>query len=302
MMLYALTEAPGDAAEVGQESLLLAALAAQGLPVAPTWVLGASAFDRALTASGVADQAAEIAWNLRGVWNDLDTARRVLDGVEPQRRRVARALRRAALADELGRELEHLALMETLWTLRPLPLSEEKGVFGNLFPPLLSMAGGAALWDGICQVWATAFSRRALLWAAGLEMDPPRLAILLTAMPPITARDCSATATAASSVPGLGGPLVRALYGAWQDGLGTLYSIACGRAVALPAHSRRPAHALVSREGGGGLERVPYPPGDPLSGEEARRLGEMAQLLATHVERVAFFCPAEGEPLIVEAT
>lgn len=292
-MLYRLSDAPVDPAAIGAAGVNLAWLSAQGFPVAPTWVLDATTFDAALPAAGAADAAAEIAWNLKGVWNDLDAAQRVLEGVESLRRRVARALRQATLPDDLGRAMERLALMETPWLLRAAPTGEESAVFAGLFPVLLGIPG-RALWDGICQIWAAAFSQRVLARVAEMETGTPRLAVLIQAVPAIGAKDRSGVA---------GDSSVRALFGAWQDGAGALYRRACGCWVVIPARSKHPPYALVSKEGGG-LERVPYPDDDPLRAEEARRIGEMAEraaeLAGAPVQLDFFWSDCQAEPLIVE--
>ena len=97
--------------------------------------------------------------------------------------------------------------------------------------------------------------------------------------------------------------MVRALFGARQDGRGHVYGSACGRWVALARQSDPAEQALVSAGAEGGLVLVPAPGGAPLSDEEAGLVADLVYGVAAKwggPVRVSFFWPAGGELVVTQ--
>ncbi|MBN1955661.1 MAG: hypothetical protein JW900_11505 [Anaerolineae bacterium] len=301
-MLAPLHSCPAQVEQVGWKGWGLRWLESNGFPVPPTWLLAASAFDEAIVRTGVAREVAEIGWSLRGVWNDWTAAQRVLDGLEKKRAGVARALRRASLPNQLGRQFERLALMPTQWAVRSSAAGEggKQYPFAGLFLSLLSVLPGAAVWNGVQQVWASTFRREALLYCAQNDLSLPRMAVILHPMAPITPFDRSGRVYSHSPLPSLPGTLVQL-----TGDTAAVYSCALGRwfRVELPGRSNEKGNVLVTG-GQGGLELQPAGEGNVLRHEEARQLAQLVQAVAERwgaPVTVEFVWRVGGEPLLVQA-
>ncbi len=298
---------------VGDKAHQVYRIAAAGLPVSPSWTLSAVAYDRALGALGLAGDVAEIGWNLTGLWNDWSAARRVLDALEGKRLHVARTLRRMELEGWLGRVLEKLTGMDTRWAVRASPVMAEGD--GVAFPTarFLSLAcvpPAAPVWEAICQVWASAWRREVLEACAQADVGLPRMAVLLQPMAAVTVQDRAGVAFSHSPIERLPGPLVQAVFGAWwrevRVGYGTLYSRVLGRWVAVNSLEERiaPQEAWVAGPNGGLVRHGPYPDGEPLAGDEAASVADLARAVAEAwggPVAVEFAWPQGGELSVVQA-
>jgi hypothetical protein len=275
-------------------------LAAHGLPIPAAWVLDATAFELVLSRTGADRAVAEMRWRLTGLWDDLTAVERVMRSLEERRVSVARALRGAPLPDALGRRLEELVLRETLWMIRTSPVFEDQVID----IPEFSLAGvrsGQALWDGIRQVWASTYRRRVLEHCAQHDAPVPSMAIVLHPIDPISVRDRSGTVYSRAPWSGVRGPGVQAIFGVLQNGRGRGYGMVCGRWVSMRRPLPMPEWAVVIPPGGGTV-RTPYPSGEPLNGDEATRLVELAKGAAEARGRpvaLDFIWPAGGEPVLL---
>lgn len=286
--------------ELGTTAQDLRWLAANGFPVPDTWVLDASAFELVLSRTGADQAVAEMRWSLVGLWDDLAAAERVLKSLEERRVGVARALRGAPLPDALGRRLEELVLMETLWMVRTSPIFEGQAIDIPEFS-LPAVRSGPDLWDGIRQVWAATYRRQVLEHCVQNDVHLPSMAVVLHPVDPLSARDRSGTVYSTAPWPGIDGPGVQALFGDRQNGAGHAYGQACGRWVSLRRQLPRPESAVVVPSGGGTI-RAPYPAGEPLNSDEAAQLAELAGDVAAARGRpvaVDFRWPAGGEPVLL---
>jgi hypothetical protein len=277
-------------------------LAANGFPIPPTWVLGTSAFDLVLSRTGADRDVAEMRWSLTGLWDDLAAVDRVLAALEDQRISVARSLRSAPLPDVLGQSLEQVAPNDTLWMLRASLAFEDRDAQVTEFS-LSGVKGGAGLWDGIRQVWASVFRREVLEHCAQTDIPLPGVAVALHPLGAITVQDRSGVVFSSSPWPGVTGPVVRAVAGGPQHAKGRVYGRACGQWVPLKRQSESPQWAMITSENGGmGLQ--PYPEGiEPLTDEQAQRLVSLAEAVAEKWNgpvKVTFFWPFGSEPVLLQ--
>ena len=303
-MLYELIRKNGYSSDVAEElgevGEGLYWLAVNDFPIATTWVLGTSAFDLILSRVGADRDVAEMRWSLAGLWNDMAAVKRVMASLEDQRVDVSRALRGAEMPDVLGQALELVALMDTLWMVRA-SLSFDDRVAAIPEFSLSAVRGGAGLWDGIRQVWASAFRQEVLSHCALSDIPLPNVAVVLHPIGAVTAQDRSGVVFSEAPWPSVSGPAIRVVYGARQDGKGHVYGTACGQWVQLKRESSPPEWVMVTGENGGmGLWQ--YPGGEPLVNDDAQQLAQLAAEVAAKWEgpvALDFFWPAGSEPVLL---
>jgi hypothetical protein len=263
-------------------------------------VLDATAFELVLSRTGADRAVAEMRWSLAGLWDDLAAAERMMAALEGRRIGVARALRRAPLPDSLGRNLEKVVLMETLWMVRASPVFEGRAIeIPEFFLP--AVQSGPHLWDGIRQVWAATYRREVLEHCVQNDVPLPGMAVVLHPIEPLSVRDRSGTIYSCAPWSGVSGPGVQALFGDLQNGAGHAYGQVCGRWVAMRGQLPEPEWAVVVPPGGG-TEREPYPARKPLLSDEAARLTSLAEDVAAARGRpvaVDFRWPANDEPVLL---
>jgi hypothetical protein len=275
-------------------------LAVNGFPIPATWVLSAAAFELILSRTGADQTVAEMRWNLTGLWEDLEAAERVMQALEEHRVSVARALRSAQLPDPLGRKLEEVVLMETVWMVRTSPVFEEQVIQIPEFS-LAGVGNGQALWDGVRQVWASAYRREVLEHCAQNDVPLPRMAVVLHPIKPVSVQDRSGTAYSVAPWSGIDGPGVQAVFGALQNGKGHAYGRACGQWISMRDHLPVPRRAIVIPRSGG-TRLAPYPAGKPLNSDEAARLAGLAEDVAAVEGRpvaLDFIWPTGSEPVLL---
>lgn len=291
---------PEAVRELGTTARDLHWLAANGFPVPVAWVLTATAFDLVLSRTGADKTVAEMRWNLAGLWDDLAAAERVIGALEKRRVSVARALRSAPLPDSLGRCLEEIVLMDTLWMMRTSPVFESQAIpIPEFF--LSAVQSGQHLWDGIRQVWASTYRHEVLEHCTQNDIALPSMAVLLHPVEPISVQDRSGTVYSAAPWSGIEGPGVQALFGVLQKGRGHAYGKVCGRWVSIRDQLAVPSRAMIIPSGGG-TDHVPYPVGKPLDSDETARLTALAMNVATargSPVALDFFWPVGGDPVVL---
>ena len=99
----------------------------------------------------------------------------------------------------------------------------------------------------MCKVWASNYSREALLYCAQVASPVPRMAVVLQPMEPLTARDRSGVAFSHSPAPSMPGVLIQASFGSGQVVVGgrggDLYGVQGKKAGAAHAARSDPGHA-----------------------------------------------------------
>jgi hypothetical protein len=263
-------------------------------------VLSAAAFELVLSRTGADRAVAEMRWSLAGLWDDLTAAERVVKALEEQRVGVARALRGAPLPDALGQKLEEIVLMETLWMMRTSPVFESRVILIPEFS-IAAVRGGRGVWDGIRQVWASAYRQEVLEHCVQSDVPLPSMAVVLHPMEPLSAQDRSGTVYSDAPWSGISGPGIRVLFGAPQDDVGDAYGRVFGRWVSMRRQLPLGRRAVVVPEGGG-TEREPYPANRPLTSDQAARLAEMAEDAARIrgcPVALDFMWPTGGEPVLL---
>jgi phosphoenolpyruvate synthase/pyruvate phosphate dikinase len=280
-------------------------LAANGLPVPPTWVLSTAAFDMVVQRAGLTEAIAEVGQSLADLADDWAEARQALEVLEPRRAEVTEAFRQASMPDRVGAALSDLPLTPPQWAVRSSATVEDdpRYTFAGQFLSLLSVPQGFALWDAIRGVWASNFGREALMYCAQNRAPLPRMAVILQPMAPITAQDRSGVAFSHSPVETLPGVLIQAAFGTGQvvvEGYGgDIYSVQGEQVHVQPMP---PAEIRVTGPEG---DTVPQPPpsGQALTAEEAR---ELAGLVLEVAERwdgpanVEFVWRAGEDPILVQ--
>jgi len=280
------------AEEVGGKGYGLYWLADNGFPTPPTWVLGTAAFDLVVRREGLEGVIAEIERRISGLEDDWATAQRALEALEPQRVKVEKALRQAAMPDPVGAALSDLPLASEQWAVRSSATVEDDRhhSFAGQFLSLLSVPRGVTVWDSVRRVWASTFGREPLMYCAQNGIPLPRMAVVLQPMKPVTARDRSGVAFSHSPVETLPGVMIQAAFGTGQVVVagygGDLYSVYGERVRVQPMP---PTQIRVTGPQGDTVPQ-PSPRGIALAEGEAR---ELAGLVLAVAERW-------GEPVNVE--
>src|SRR5690606_6862285 len=136
----------------------------------------------------------------------------------------------------------------SLWAVRSSATVEDSPQFSfaGQFRSWLSVTPDK-LWTAVRGVWASNYSREALLYCAQNRAPMPRMAVILQPMNALTARDRSGVAFSRSSVPSLPGVLIQASFGSGQvvvEGRGgDLFSVQDGEVVYQPL---RPDYIMVT--------------------------------------------------------
>ena len=269
-------------AQVGGKGYGLYWLAAHGFPAPPTWVLSTAAFDLAVDQMGLQTALEGVERALgrgRGNWA---ATRQALETLKTLRSAVVDGLRQAPLPDPVGAALAELPLEPTMWAVRSSATTEDspRHSFAGQFLSLLAVPGGPPLWKGVRQVWASAFSERALTYCAQNRLPLPRMAVVLQPMSPITSRDRSGVALSHSPIETLPGVLIQATFGTGEVVVagygGDLYSVQGDQVRIQPMPP--PDIRITATEGG--TKPQPLPDALPLSEQEARELAELVRAVA----------------------
>jgi phosphoenolpyruvate synthase/pyruvate phosphate dikinase len=293
-----------SAAIVGGKGRGLYWLAHEKFPTPPTWVFSTAAFDRIVEEAGLAEPLAEIeqaATNLSDDWAD---GLRALNAVEPQRATVVKALEQAGMITQIATELTELPLSPDQWAVRSSATVEDspQHSFAGQFHSILSVPR-KDLWGAMCKVWASNYSREALIYCAQNASPMPRMAIVLQPMEPITANDRSGVAFSHSPAPSLPGVLIQASFGSGQVVVGgrggDLFGVQ-GRNVQI--QPMPPDHIRVTGPDG---DTVPQasPPGLALTEQEAQELGALVSAVAKKWGKpvnVEFVWRAGKKPTLVQ--
>ncbi len=264
------------AAIIGGKGRGLYWLAREKFPTPPTWVFSTVAFDLIVKKAGLEEPLASIeqaTTNLSGDWAE---GLRALNAVEPQRMTVVKALEQAEMMAVIATELTELPLTPGQWAVRSSATVEDspQHSFAGQFRSFLSVPR-KDLWGAMCKVWASNYSREALLYCAQVASPVPRMAVVLQPMEPLTARDRSGVAFSHSPAPSMPGVLIQASFGSGQVVVGgrggDLYGVQ-GKKVQV-----QPMPPDLIRVTGPEGDTVPQepPPGLPLTEEEARELAAL---------------------------
>ncbi len=269
------------AAVVGGKGRGLYWLAREKFPTPPTWVFSTVAFDLIVKKVGLEEPLTtieQVTSNLPGDWAE---GLRALNAVEPQRVAVVKALEQAEMVAVIATELTELTLRPGQWAVRSSATVEDspQHSFAGQFRSLLSVPR-KDLWGAMCKVWASNYSREALLYCAQVASPLPRMAVVLQPMEPLTARDRSGVAFSHSPAPSLPGVLIQASFGSGQVVVGgrggDLYGV---RGKKVQVQPMPPDQIRVTGPEGDTVPQEP-PPGLALTEEEARELAALITAVA----------------------
>jgi pyruvate,water dikinase len=257
-------------------------LADNSFPVPPTWVLSTVAFDMVAQRAGLREAVAEIGRALASLAGEWAAAQQALDALEPRRAEVVEALRQAEMPDRVGAALADLPLTPTQWAVRSSATVENnpRYSFAGQFTSLLSVPKGIPLWDAIRRVWASTFSREALLYCAQNVAPLPRMAVVLEPMDPITAEDRSGVVFSHSPVEQLPGVMIQVTFGAGEVVVagygGDIYSVQGEQVLVQPMP---PSEIRVTGTEGYTVPQA-LPEGRALTEEKARELAKLVLRMA----------------------
>jgi hypothetical protein len=268
-------------------------------------VLSTDAFDMIVRRAGLMEAIAEVGQVLAGAAENWAKAQQVLETLDPRRTEVAEALRQADMPDRIGAALSDLPLVPEQWAVRSSATVEDNPhySFAGQFLSLLSVPQGMPLWDAIREVWASTFRRDALSYCAQHKVPPPRMAVVLQPMEPITVKDRSGVAFSHSPVEALPGTLIQATVGTGQVVVGgyggDIYNVQGEHAQVQPMP---PTEIRVTGQEGYTLSQPP-PTGRPLTKEEARQLASLVLAVAEQWDgpvNVEFVWRAGEGPTLVQ--
>lgn len=264
------------AAIVGGKGRGLYWLAREKFPTPPTWVFSTVAFDLIVKKAGLEEPLASVEQATSGPSGDWAEGLHALNAVEPQRVAVVKALEQAEMMAVIATELTELPLSPGQWAVRSSATVEDspRHSFAGQFRSLLSVPR-KDLWGAMCKVWASNYSREALLYCTQVASPVPRMAVVLQPMEPLTAKDRSGVAFSHSPTPSLPGVLIQASFGSGQVVVGgrggDLYGVQGKKVQVQPMP---PDQIRVTGPEG---DTVPQatPPGLALTEEEARELAAL---------------------------
>lgn len=189
---------PGRGARFGHKAVMLADLAALGLPVPPGWVIDARAFSRFVDDALPKGHDIASLLKLAGTREGTDRSARARDRIL-----------RAPLSGELSRALH--SLWEAIGPESPWGLSvrssatcedAQSSSLAGLATSLLGVHGADALEDAVRQVWASLYLPRTLLYLQRWGTRGVAMAVLI--MPVVHAKAAGVLFT--EPPPGLAGP------------------------------------------------------------------------------------------------
>lgn len=289
---------------IGGKAYGLYWLANNRFPVPLTWVLSTTAFDLVIDAIGLVEALAEIEQTVAGLPKDWSAAQQQMDEIEPQRVAMVQALKQVEATGHLSASLARLPETYRFWAVRSSATVEDnpRYSFAGQFRSLLFVPT-EELWEAVCQVWASAFNREALMYCAQSKMPLPHMAVILQPMTPITTQDRSGVAFSHSFVPTLPGVLIQTTFGGGQvvvDGYGgDLFGVEGTKVEVLPMS---PDHIVITGQDGGMVAKA-VPPGLALTEKEAQ---ELASLVCDVAKRwggavnIEFIWRAGKQPLLVQ--